>query len=274
VGIVYPAGVAPDGMFFSRMNTFTGARSEDPVAPAATDTIKVPRVRWDMSGRTVDTVGWELRPPVPSSGGLDWITVGANRYPTPRPSVEALLTISLFDGAIHVENSSAESAATAHTRITKVDLQFDTVFSHTFRYQPQPYDAAALDSIAWSYARIPGGGIPIVNGVLVRPPTPQDSMAAFSALRAAMNYPAFQHPFQYGLIGRDGAIWLWRYDVRGRDTRWVILSPDGKLLRQVVVPAGTRVSRIDGDLIWTIVEDEMGIPWVVRYSLRAKVAER
>jgi hypothetical protein len=275
-GIVYPISVSRDGLFYSAMRSYTGTREGEVATAGPRDTVMAPRVRWDLTGKLIDTVGWEPVPPVPESSGSNYLEVGGNRYYVPRAESDLVLTLNLPDGVIRINNHSASDAATASTLITRLTLGGDTVYSRNYGYTPLPYDADALDALAWSSARTPGGAVRIIDGVLQPPVVPPDSMAVFAKLRGAMQFPVHQQPFRQILDGHDGTFWLSRYDARalrslvsltGGDIAWFQFSEEGRLLRQLVLPISTRIAHTNGDELWTVEPDDMEVPWVVRYRM-------
>jgi hypothetical protein len=266
VGLVMPVQMRDDGLFTSDLTVFTSSR--DVQLAAESDTVPVPRVLYNSAGIAIDTVGWVPQlPPAPRTT-REQVMIGGNRYYIPQPPADAPLSITVPDGRIVVDRPTASSAEPAAITITRLDLAGDTVWRRSYSYHPRPFTEAALDTTAWRTARTPGGGIPIINGVPVRPPTPADSMEVFHHLRGAMSFPSYQSPVRGHRLGNDGSLWLTREDEAGSTQRWSIIDARGSALGTVDLPRSQYPIRIDGDTFFVIDRDEFDVPWLVQYRLR------
>lgn len=277
IGYVLPRLVLSDGLFLGELIRYTSRRTTGPWPVGETDTVAVPRVRFDATGAVVDTVGWDTRPP-PDDSRTESVMVGGVRYYVPRPPPAERLVLPLGIDRVRVSRPVAVTGVTESFAVTRVTPGGDTVFHRRFRYQPRPYDASVLDGLAWGSARTPGGGIPIVNGVLMPRPVRDDSMDAFNAIRAALEFPDYQPPIQRVWVGEDGGIWLGREDDGGATQRWAVLDAEGRPRGQLELPTTSlaasaarggyaRLAWTSGDVVWMVESDEFDVPWLVRYRI-------
>jgi hypothetical protein len=70
IGYVMPRLLLRDGMFLGELRLYTARRTSGPWPVKETDTVMVPRVRFDGTGAVFDTIGWDQRPPASSSRSL------------------------------------------------------------------------------------------------------------------------------------------------------------------------------------------------------------
>ena len=281
IGYVMPREVLPAGGFLGELRLFTSRRrnSAEPWPVQPTDTVPVPRVIFDAAGAVVDTIDWDSRPP-PDDNRAETVMVGGTRYyiPVPRSADRSSMPVGV--DRLRVSGPSSTTGAEDSFTVTRTRPGGDTVFHRRFSYQPQPYADVVLDRLAWRSARVPGGGIPIVNGVLMPRPARADSAEAFRAIRAALDFPEYQPPVERVWVGEDGSIWLSREDDGGATRRWAVLQPDGRPRGQIELPndswienagrgGGLRLAWASGDLVWMIEYDEFDVPWLVRFRVAA-----
>jgi hypothetical protein len=88
---------------------------------------------------------------------------------------------------------------------------------------------------------------------------------ALRALREAIFVPRFHPPVTDLAVGRDGTAWVRREDAGAPLVRWMVLNPRGELLAEVKAPAALRILQADGDRVWGVETDDMGVPTVVRF---------
>jgi hypothetical protein len=265
IGRVLPKFMRADGHFIGDMTLYTGrqATGDWPVKP--TDTVSVPRVLFAPSGAAIDTLGWSPRPP-PASGSSEWVEIGSTRYIVPRPPSREPTSIAVEDGWIIVDSPSPRAGEPGIFSVTRLTMSRDTTYHRRFSYSPRPYDAATLDSLVWRSVRTPGGGIPIINGVLVPRPTRPDSMAVFDALRSKLAFPEHQPPLQFSTVHEDGGLWIRRQAV-GETVKWLVLNPDGSARGEITLPARRRIAWSSGDTVWMVESDDMDVPWLVKYQM-------
>ena len=264
-GLVLPSSMREDGLFTSDLAAFVRSRDPNGSGLAEDDTARIPLVLFDATGAVVDTLGFEPLPP--RTPEMEYVHVGSNRYPKPRPpSAEPIFT-TLQDGWLCIDRPLATGPDEGSFRVTRFGVRGDTLFSTRFTYRPTGYDDALLDSIAARGARRGSGVIAIVGGVIQTPEPPSDSLAVAAALRAAMDFPPFQPPVLATFVGDDGGLWLRREDNAGSSHRWIRLDPEGRPLGEVEVPKQVRVLWSSGDVAWASDTDDYGIPWLVRYRV-------
>lgn len=277
-GFLLPWTMRPDGMFVSHFGRISFSRDGGPTGVRATDSIPVPFVLFDASGRVADTIGWADRPPPrmwrpPSERDAPPadVEVGGRRLFVPTPPTTLPWWEPLADGYVVVETPVAEDPAEGVITVTRFGLQGDTVYSRLLRYHPVPYSNDALDSIAIHAARgEPGGMVPYAPG---RPP-PDNWRGIARVLREAMRFPPFQLPIQYPWVARDGSVWLRRWDGTTPTAHWILLDPRGRPRGALKLPAEVRVMWSAGDVLWGVEPDEYEVPWLVRYRIRPAEARQ
>jgi hypothetical protein len=267
-GMVRPRAMRADRRFTSDMTGYTFRRDAPPSGIGAGDTVRVPIVEFDLIAGTADTIAWDHYPPPAerASGGTERIEAGPTSYGVPGPPSDEPLTVHLDDGRFVVDRTRA-SAGTAPTFVvTRLGRRGDTLYTRTFTYQPNRYTDAALDSLVARSARIPGGAYNPRTGP---DPTPEgvDIEDVKRRIRAAMDFPEFQPPIAAAVAGDDGALWLRREDDGGATYRWLILRPDGSPRGVLTLPRGLLVRWSSGDTFWAVENDDLDVPWLVRYRV-------
>jgi len=138
--------------------------SREALPIGATDTVLFPRVLFDASGAVIDTAGWQPylpRAAVPPA----FVTAAGGRFQVPPAPNDEPLLATLDDGYAIVDRSRPTTAEPAAFRVTRLDLEGDTVFHRRIRYTPRSYDDAALDTLALRFARLsPTGAPPRADG--------------------------------------------------------------------------------------------------------------
>jgi hypothetical protein len=267
IGYVLPRLVLDEGLFLGELILYTSRRQTGPWPVQETDTVAVPRVRFDAGGAVVDTIGWDRRPPPSTAGRREPVMVAGVRYSVPRPPPSDPLGAPVGTDRVWASRSASATGAADSFAVTRLTPSGDTVFHRHLRYGPRPWADSTLDRLAWGSARIAGMGIPIVNGVLMPRPVRDDSMDAFRAIRAALEFPDWQAPVQFLWVGRDGGIWLRREDDGGATSRWVLLDPEGRPRGRLELPNRSRLGWATGDTAWLIDTDEFDVPWLVKYRI-------
>jgi hypothetical protein len=277
-GWVFPRAMRDDGLFTGELSRVGGSRNLPPSPVQDTDTVPVPRVLFDASGRIVDTIGWDGAPPPqmarPPSQEIDFrtVAVGGRRLMVPSPPAPLPRWEALHDGRLILEQSYPQAEVENAFTITRLGLERDTVFHHTYHYAPLRYLDEELDSIAYrtahggpglgvsSYAVGPDGR-PLLND-------PQNVEPYARALRAEMDYPPFRLPIQGFQVGNDESLWLLRDTAESPLAHWVLLDREGLLRGRLELPRDVRPLWMEGDTFWAVVPDELEVPWVVRYRIR------
>jgi hypothetical protein len=81
-------------------------------------------------------------------------------------------------------------------------------------------------------------------------------------IRDSMIVPAFLPPFSEVRLANDGSVWL-RWSAVERN-RWLVLSTDGSVECQVLLPERTELRLLDRGA-WAFMRDEDGVPSVVMF---------
>jgi hypothetical protein len=133
-------------------------------------------------------------------------------------------------------------------RITRFNTAGDTIARAQIPYVPVPITPRIVDSAVTAIARA------------FRMPENE------SAIRAAVTVPKSYYPVDKALVANDGTVWLRARDADGR-RRWTVVSPAGRIIETLIVPAVTDVLWIDGS-IWGTTRDADDVPSVVRLRRR------
>jgi hypothetical protein len=257
-----PGMMLPGGQFSSQVQTLgvpAGVGFE-----LERDTIVVPRVRFDMSGHVIDTIGTYVDRNKPPE--LQYINVGRGRYPVPVTPPSLPFSLETREGRIVVETPEATVPARAEMRIHWHDHRDSIIRTRTYSYRPSRFTGADLDAVAAFYVRQGTQDAP--PGAETRPrASAADSAAAHKALRDQMVFPEFKPPFRRTHIGADGALWFQMDDPATTHT-WVALDTNGQPLGQFALPVGvTSIVWSKGEHFLAVVRDDLDVPWLVAYRL-------
>jgi len=146
--------------------------------------------------------------------------------------------------------------------VTRISASGDTMYRRELRVDPIPVTDALLDGLARRESQKDLGGT-------ITP------AKFFSAYRSALekDRPDFVPAAVEILVGADGGAWIRRArDLSGSD-RWVILSRDGSRAGTLDVADTVRLLLVSTDAVWAEEKDELGIPYLVRYSVVERVTE-
>lgn len=158
---------------------------------------------------------------------------------------------------IHVDRTVPDSPEGAAVRVSRIDFDGDTVFTRLLPYTPLPLDPAAVDSVLSSAAEM-----------VARAPMWDVSPAQARAWAEAGFYrPAYRPAVDRLVVARDGTLWL-RGAGRGDPGAWWVLNAAGEPVAEARLPASVQVSLIQGEWVWGMETDEMGVPYLVRLKLR------
>lgn len=258
---LYPGTLRDDGLIS------TSSRIYVPPAGAPPDyELQVPTVRLDQSGKVVDTI--RLRPvrmgPPTRISIVDGVQI---QLPPLPPSDPLLLEGPGSEHLFAVERPPATDPSDARFTVIKIAQRADTVFRKELRYQPRPFTDAFLGTLlapsAARYAAAIRQGQPTADSATLA------SNAVF-ALRNNLALPAFAPPVSMARVDVDGTLWLRREDQGGPSFGWIVLRPDGEPMGQLDVPRDVTIQWSDGETVWASVQDELGVPWAVRYRLTAR----
>lgn len=246
-GQLIAAGLRPDGLFDSSWMV--------PVArDMPTDSFWVPHVRLDSAGTIVDTVQLQ-RFGFGSRGAT--ITLNGRDFNVPVEPAHEPLWVDAQDEFYVVERPVAASGDVGQFSVTRIAGKTDTVFTRQYSYRPQPFDQAATEAAiaraVATYQRMPG----------------VDSDALDAAFRRDFVAPAFHPPVDQARVGADGVLWLRREDDGGVTRRWLLVGADGDARGIIDLPREATVHWSDGSVFWAVEQDELEIPWLVKYRQRA-----
>lgn len=230
----------------------SSARSE---MIASGDVESVPLFREPDGGAAWDTLAW-----ISMRNRTAHVAIGSSvHYLTQIYGNFDLVSIAP-DGStvVVVERPMAEESGSASFRITKFFADGQIAFQRDYDFQPMPLprrDALSrIDGFADSF--IESGRLP-------------DTGAARRQFRQAFYVPEFWPPVQEVKVGMDGSIWL-RREVRPGENgpRWHVLNSDGRPRGEVHLPPGVRLLQARDPYVWGTVEDDLGVPYLVRHRLR------
>jgi hypothetical protein len=228
-------------------------------SPAAVpDTFWLPTLRVDRSGAVLDTL---LMLQFWTPGQPERITVGGRQLSVPRVPSSAPLVLEAAAGSYRVERLESETAVESAFTVTRLEGLADTLFRIELGYTPEPFPDEAVDSLIAPAVRtfVRGGG--------TDEDTASARTAATAALRGAVVLPAFQSPVSSGRVGNDTVLWLRREDAGGGTREWTLIDPRGRPIGSVDVPRSVTIHWSDGPVAWAAAQDDLGVPWLVRYRL-------
>jgi hypothetical protein len=223
----------------------------DRVTQQGPDSVRIPRVIFDPTGATADTVGyfWQATPSAVRAGG---ITI---------PSGPALpssdLRGTLESDTVVVRRPVAEDAAEGLITVIRIAESGDTVHQRRLRYTPHVVEPAYRDSVLESR----------LAGYASRPQLAVDLNAVRGALESNVPWPPFHPPVSSMRFGSDGSVWLRREDTDSVP-RWTVLDADGEPRGEVLLPRTTTVHWSDRETLWAAERDAFDVPWLVRYRIR------
>ena len=82
--------------------------------------------------------------------------------------------------------------------------------------------------------------------------------------------PATFPPVSGILMSEDGMVWVEREGVPGHDRRWQVMSGEGELLAEVMVPIGFQLQLVGTETVWGLVLDELDVPYLVKRPLHRR----
>lgn len=145
-------------------------------------------------------------------------------------------------------------------RLTRIDMQGDTMWSREIRYTPQPLPRERLDSAARAQAE---GLVDFIQRM-----DPEMSLPRLeSDLREAMFGPEFLPAVKSMVVAEDGSIWLQRFSPSEEGMVWWVLDADAEPLATALTPPGLRVLLITEEEIWGVETDALDVDYIVRYDI-------
>jgi hypothetical protein len=156
-----------------------------------------------------------------------------------------------------VDRSTSNAVGDPAFHLTKIAYTGDTLWHKQYRYTPVPL----TDDIISAF---------------VEPPLSQQNerlqARGFAAVSvsdfvAGLYIPDVLVPVTRLVLGFDDTIWLRREDSRAAMTQWDVLDFNGDRAFSVAVPTETRILRATHDMVWARENDELDVPYVVRYRV-------
>lgn len=169
---------------------------------------------------------------------------------------DGLAGVAPDGSAAVVVGLAEERGAGSRFTVTRIDHTGDTIFSRTYRFEPQPVTPAGRDSL-----------LNHLSTTMFK----EAGARARSAAEQHIRIPEIQRPVTRVLVTVDGRTWLRREELRPR-SRWLILDAHGELDGLLETPHGLELRHVAGDTVWGVVRDELDVPYVVRYRLRPRPA--
>ncbi|HUG38856.1 MAG TPA: hypothetical protein VMM12_00135 [Longimicrobiales bacterium] len=225
-------------------------------AVASGDLAETPLLLMDTAGVAGDTLCvvphtiWAIQDPS-----------GAMRFGTYRAQPFADQPLVALDPAgpacVVLDREVAPAGEPAVFRVSRVRSGGDTVFSRAFAYDAVPIDPAVPDSLVADWAERfrerPLGGLTVAE--------------AAALARADLHVPAHHPPVGAVVVGRDGAIWLRGPQPDPGRAAWLVLDRDGGVIGRVELPGRLQVEVAERGRVWGVEQDELDVPWIVRYAV-------
>jgi hypothetical protein len=266
-GVIRPRIWRPDGSLEGAISMIMEDPSAEGMDVPPGSMVRVPRVRFDLEGNVIDTIGFQPRAAQESPFDRPRIEMEGHSIAVPAPPADDPRTFILADGQVIVAGSTPTSAADATLTFTRAGLTGDTLRHRVFSYTPEGYTEAYLDSLAWRTAARSSGMVQVVDGEIHQNPPLEDPAPVARVLRSTMDFPPFAPPVRSVVGGEDGSAWIrWTDDGRLRD-RWLVLGPEGEPRGRFTLPRNATISWASGNEFVVVERDELDVPWVVRYRL-------
>ena len=240
-----------------RDGTFIG------VSPAWSDGIargtvtETPYVHMDADGRRLARI-W-TRPHEPRDVFAILSDDGFGGSYSSQPFGDRVRTSTADDGMLVLDRRAWTGEGEASVKLTKIGLDGDTLLAVAVPYDPVPLSSERYDS-----------------AVAAEVEDWRDYSGPLTAneadIREAMYRPDYLPAVRGFMRAQDGNIWLRRFDpVESEDgalmTESWVLDAEGVPLARALTPAGVGMFVVDGDTVWGIESDELGVQYIVRYSL-------
>lgn len=211
-----------------------------------------PYLRVDRSGRIIDTLAV-----VPTAGERLLFTRGRATVSSSHPFRDyPLIAIDpRGERMAVVERRAARDTRDASFVVTETSLRGDTLYSRRYPYRPVPVPSQLADSLVESIIRS------LTSGSWTRSEAEHD-------VREALEVPKYLPPVSSVIYAADGTLWIAREPYSTPTQLWQVHDRNGEPLAFVPLPAGIDVQVIEGDAVWAVVQDELGVPYVVRYRVQ------
>lgn len=203
----------------------------------------LPRIRF---GRNL----WAIRDPdAPEAGGM---------Y-RPQPFSDGPLW-SYLEGEralLVLEREAAESPEPDVFLLTKVSFEGDTVWAREYPYAPEPLPTGPVDSILDE----------VSAGIGERGFLGATEATARQWASIGLHLPDFRPPVADMVPARDGSIWLSLGPGDGGDDAWFIVDHKGEPVATTSLPSGLDILLIDPPMVYARDEDDLDVPYLVRYRV-------
>lgn len=164
------------------------------------------------------------------------------------------------ESVVVVHRPPPVSSSLGRFEILRIDAAGDTIWRSRFRYGPLRMTEARRDRLIAERAE------------------PYEGSRAFEtfeqAVRAVeehMDLPEYLPPVMALRVADDGTIWLRREVLDDPLATWHVIDAGGRrVVRTVLVPRDAKVQHIANGAVWAVVEDELGVPFVVQYRLERR----
>lgn len=207
----------------------------------------------DRSGEIVDTAALVVQPSERSI--VLRSPFGPQMMPQPL-RVPVLPLISADGSRVGIARGGGTTGRNATTfGVTVLSSIRDTVWSRSYAYEPIPISPSIVDST-----------VAATVGRLNREVFP-DRADAERQIRQGMSLPNDLAPVSGGVFADDGDLWLRREEVPGQDQRWTVLDSVGAPVARITLPRGLSVEVVRSSTLWGVETDELGVPYVVRYTI-------
>jgi hypothetical protein len=142
-------------------------------------------------------------------------------------------------------------------RVTRVNMEGDTLFNVERRASMVRVTDETVDSTAAELAALPGAVEAFPGPVRGRQ----------ALIRAMLNRPRYHPPISDLLVGFDGTTWLRWPDTREGDVRWEVLDRSGE--PQWTFEADRRLELVaaNGEEVWGLLREDQGAIRLIRFRL-------
>ncbi|MEW5930442.1 MAG: hypothetical protein AB1941_23530 [Gemmatimonadota bacterium] len=241
-----PVGMLADGTVLGR----------PPVPPALVisgEVTSIPLVRMDRQGQVVSTLAQLSR-----KNSMAAVPVARRMHIFTQPITANTLFALAPDGSsvVVVERPIPERGGPSHFSVSRIRPASGTVYSKSYRYTAQPLPKRIADSLFDTHVDV------LTKAGVGR-------TQAERAVHTAIQIPGFQPPVAGVLVGTDGTTWIRKENLGSRTAEWLVLNPGGGIVATVSVPQSLQIMEIGRNAVWGVVHDDMDVPYVVRYRVRA-----
>lgn len=243
-----PAGILADGSVIGR--PFPSQERLD-----AADDVLVPFVQMTRAGRPIRSFGL-----VSVTGEFGTLRGARSVLNFSLPVQTHSLWDLASDGSslVVVDRPAAGRWDATHFRVVRYRAPGQVAFDRRLPYRPREFPAAVRDSLREKMVDIlMESGFARVRG------------RAEALVDDSISIPPFQPPVSHVAAGRDGTTWLRREHAEGGTVRWLVLDAAGNPLAEAAAPSGLTILEARRDTVWGVEHDEMDVPYVVRYRVRA-----